>query len=67
MQLTSFKALQVLEALVTWATQANKQAGGVATAWLDKRAKDKTVETTVEARIVGIYLLVCVYLYYIQI
>lgn len=38
-QPTSFIALHLLELLETSATQANKQAGGVANTWLLKRAK----------------------------
>lgn len=42
------------EDLATWATQANRQAGGVAKTSLDKRAKDKTVETTAAERILDV-------------
>lgn len=59
-QVTSFKALQLDDDLVTWATQANKQAGGVAKTSLDKKAKDKTAEKTVEESIVCRYPVVVI-------
>ena len=58
MQVTLFKVWQVDEDLVTWATQANKQAGGVAKTSLDRTAKDKTAEKTVEKRIMCRYLII---------
>ena len=50
MQLTSFMASHLLEPLVTSATHANKQAGGVASTWLENKAT-ATEERTVEVRI----------------
>lgn len=58
MQPISFNALHLLEFLETSATQANKQAGGVAKTWLLKIAK--AIEPrTVEVRITN----VCVRVY----
>lgn len=50
MQLTSFMASHLLEPLVTSATHANRQAGGVASTWLENKAT-ATEERTVEVRI----------------
>lgn len=52
--------MQLDDDLVTWATQANKQAGGVAKTSLDKKAKDKTAEKTVEESIVCRYPVVVI-------
>lgn len=58
MQVTLFKVWQVDDDLVTWATQANKQAGGVAKTSLDRRAKDKTAEKIVDKSIMCKYLII---------
>lgn len=50
MQLTWFKASHLPELLVTSATHAKRQAGGVANTWLEKSAR-ATEERTVEVRI----------------
>ena len=42
--------LHVEDDLLTWATQANKQAGGVAKTSLDNKAKEMTEDNNVVAR-----------------
>lgn len=51
-QETWFKVSHVEEDLLTWATQANKQAGGVAKTSLDNKAKEMTEENRVLARMI---------------
>lgn len=56
-QLTWFKVEHLEDWPPTWATHANRHAGGVAKAWFENKARETTAEKTVEARMLLLYIM----------